>query len=96
MALHILGGHVYTSYSVPEPIEMVFMPILFGALRGYTRAQLRDMVIVGVDGKHPSTPVYYNGYPTFTEIEVWHVDDLRVAADKAAKAMTSVQENPAT
>lgn len=90
-----LAGRVFHSDAVePNIVASVFVPILFGALKGYTKDQLRRMVVLAImDGDHHIPGRYLNGYPMFTSCQMWRRTDVKRAqalADRMKAAMDAV------
>lgn len=87
LARDLVGGQVYTQYDVlPNDIPMVFMPLAFGGLRGYTKQQLARIVVWGSYPRHKTSGVFCNGFPMFVECCIWRRTDFVTAIKLAEKA----------
>lgn len=84
LARDLLGNRVYTSDIVPpECIPLVFMPVAFGAVEGLSDEELDSIVVFAVTGRHQTTHVAIDGYPTFLDCRIWSRVDFRRALDIA-------------
>lgn len=92
---HLLSSRVvdglYIADTYPEIVGIVFMPIAFGALADYSRAQLDKIAIFGVIGKHKAAGAY-DGWPIFWECEIWRRTDWRKAVKLYERAKAALDD----
>lgn len=90
---HLLSSRVvdglYIADVYPGIVGIVFPLISFGALDGYSRAQLGQIAIFGVIGKHKAAGAY-DGWPIFWECEVWRLTDWRKAVKLYGRAKAAL------
>jgi hypothetical protein len=90
-----LAGRVYHSDAVQvNVIHLVFVPIGFGGLNGYSKKQLTRILVLAIAGEDHQIPGRgINGYPMFTACRVWRRADAEFAQglrDKMKAAMDAV------
>lgn len=87
LAQEWVAGRVYCMTGIPaDLIPLVFMPVAFGALKGYRRRQLDSLFVFAIEGEHSSIPGRgVNGYPMFTACSVWRRRDALRANDLARR-----------
>lgn len=86
LAQDIVGNRVYFADHVPTNLLlMVFMPLAFGAMKGYTEGQLAQLALFAVDGRHQTAGRYINGYPMFMQLRVWPRESAIKACDLARR-----------
>lgn len=74
----------------PDMLGMVFVPITFGALKGYSQEQIKSMCGFGL--LEDAGPTSINGYPMFFRCYLWRWVDV-VKAAKLAEAMAEAKQN---
>lgn len=81
-----IAGRVYHIEGVPpDLVAMVFMPIAFGGLRGYTPKQLARLFVFAINGEDKTAGRVINGYPMFVECHVWRRTDGILAQEMTTR-----------
>jgi hypothetical protein len=78
----------------PNIVASVFIPILFGGLKGYTSDQLTRLFVFGILGEDQDCLRSINGWPMFVECRVWRRSDAVRAyrmAQKMEQALKAVE-----
>lgn len=92
LAQDIVGGRVLTLDYFAErgdagTARMVFMPIVMGALDGYSKKQFGRLMVFAVDGRDHAMPVGMNGFPMFSSCRIWRRACYGKAWHKAQEAL---------
>jgi hypothetical protein len=87
--IDFLAGRIFTSAQIPpaERIELVFMPLVFGALVEWPREDVEQIGIL-YEYLDKAAPRSVNGMPSFFSFRMMHVDDW----ERCAKAIIREQE----
>lgn len=74
--IDFLAGRIFTSAHMPpgERLELVFMPLIFGALAEWPREDWEDIGIL-YEYMDKASPRAINGMPSFFSFRMMHVDD---------------------
>jgi hypothetical protein len=86
-------GELFTSDQVPgNLLHMVFMPLAFGALSGWSREDVEKIgVIYAKFGEDHQFSHGVNGMPVFSACRFMHVDDWKLVRERATKIYEAVK-----
>ncbi len=86
----LVSGRIMTSHFVlkeaPDLIEMVFAPIMFGAMEQFDL----ETVSCLYERIEKAGPRGVHGFPMFLSMQVCHVDDWKIIAERAEKAFNAL------
>lgn len=82
----LVSGRIFTSAQINDAdmIGMVFMPLVLGALRGWSDTGLANIGVVW-EYLDRAGPMSVNGYPAFFSMRLIHIDDWKIAVEAARK-----------
>lgn len=84
LAQQYVDNKLWTMYDVPEDMILsVFMVVALGGLRGYSHAQLGQIVVYEFIDK--AGPMAINGYPIFMSCQLMLLKDFKVMVGMAKK-----------
>jgi len=75
-----IAGRVYDADTVPGSLTLqVFIPIAFGALKGYARKQIPRLFMFAIVGEDRTTGYAINSHPQFVSCRLWRRADAERA-----------------
>ncbi len=92
LARDMLAGQVVDITMVPaDLVYVVFMPLIARPFAGWTRDELEQIMVFGINSIRATAPRSVNGLPIFREMNVWRFDDYACAV-ALARAAQQAQE----
>ncbi len=92
LARDMLAGQVVDITMVPADLVcVVFMPLIARPFAGWTRNELEQIMVFGINSTRSTARRSINGLPIFTEMHVWRFDDY-ASAVVLARAAKQAQE----
>jgi hypothetical protein len=88
-----MGNDIFTHFQIKggTPIEMVFMPLAFGATAGFTKAKIDTIGCIYARYSEGTFPRAVNGYPIFGSCAFMHKDDWARAHAAITKARDALE-----
>jgi hypothetical protein len=86
--LDYCDGKIFTSNQIrnPNSVGFVFMPLIMGALEGYTEEE-RGKIAMAWEHLSKAGPRSINGMPMFASCHLMHKEDLDVVAPAITKEL---------